>query len=51
MIAFATGAETIHARAIDLRTVRGMPPAWIITVPLAAGLTLTGYGLLTALGV
>ncbi|MEO8841455.1 MAG: inorganic phosphate transporter [Kofleriaceae bacterium] len=45
------GAGTTRARAIDWRTVRGMALAWVVTIPLAAGLAMTAYGLLITVGV
>ncbi|MEP6866040.1 MAG: inorganic phosphate transporter [Deltaproteobacteria bacterium] len=45
------GAGTTRASAIDWRTVRGMALAWVVTIPLAAGLAITTYGLLVTVGV
>lgn len=45
------GAGTTRASAIDWRTVRGMALAWVVTIPLAAGLAIIAYALLIAVGV
>jgi PiT family inorganic phosphate transporter len=44
------GAGTTRGSAIDWRTVRGMVLAWVVTIPLAAGLAVTAYGLLITVG-